>query len=262
MSSADLPGAIVACATWLRTRPRRYGFAVVLVAVATLARYALGLMFGPLPPFVVFLSAIILVALLAGFGPGTLATLLSAASVASFFWPSLGVFGSSRPREIVGLLLFCGIGTGISGLGRLYRLHESRLLEFERVVEGLEEMIVVIDRNYRYRIANRAFLQYRNMIPKAVIGHHLTEILNPTVFEKVIKEKWDECFHGTVVRYEMSYVYPDCGERQLLIQYSPIYGPGGIDRAACVIRDVTNRKQAEHSLELFRTLIDQSNDAV
>ena len=123
-------------------------------------------------------------------------------------------------------------------------------------------MIVVIDRNYRYRIANRAFLQYRNMIPKAVIGHHVTEILNPTVFEKVIKEKLDECFHGTVVRYEMSYVYPDCGERQLLIQYSPIYGPGGIDRAACVIRDVTNRKQAEHSLELFRTLIDQSNDAV
>ena len=106
MSSADLPGAIVACATWLRTRPRRYGFAVVLVAVATLARYALGLMFGPLPPFVVFLSAIILVALLAGFGPGTLATLLSAASVASFFWPSLGVFGSSRPREIVGSSFF------------------------------------------------------------------------------------------------------------------------------------------------------------
>jgi hypothetical protein len=68
MSSADLPGAIVACATWLRTRPRRYGFAVVLVAVATLARYPLGLMFGPLPPFVVFLSAIIPVALLAGFG--------------------------------------------------------------------------------------------------------------------------------------------------------------------------------------------------
>jgi K+-sensing histidine kinase KdpD len=89
------------------------------VAVATLVRYALGLMFGPLPPFVVFLAAIILVALLAGFGPGTLATLLSAASVASFFWPSLSVFGSSRPREIVGLLLFCGIGTGISGLGRL-----------------------------------------------------------------------------------------------------------------------------------------------
>jgi len=29
--------------------------------------------------------------------------------------------------------------------------------EYERVVEGLEEMIVVVDRDYRYVIANRSF---------------------------------------------------------------------------------------------------------
>jgi hypothetical protein len=39
-----------------------------------------------------------------------LATLLSSASVASFFWSSMNTFGTGRPREIVGLLLFCGIG--------------------------------------------------------------------------------------------------------------------------------------------------------
>jgi PAS domain-containing protein len=32
---------------------------------------------------------------------------------------------------------------------------EARLREYERVVEGLEEMIVVIDRDYRYVIANQ-----------------------------------------------------------------------------------------------------------
>jgi K+-sensing histidine kinase KdpD len=100
MSSADLLGAIEV--RWLRNRPRRYGFAIVLVVVATLVRYALGVLFGPIPPFAVFLFAIILAAVLAGFGPGVLATLLSSASVASFFWTSLNVFGSSRPREVVG----------------------------------------------------------------------------------------------------------------------------------------------------------------
>ena len=40
--------------------------------------------------------------------------------------------------------------------------HE-RLKEFEKAVEGLEEMIAVVDREYRYVIANRAFLDYRNM---------------------------------------------------------------------------------------------------
>jgi K+-sensing histidine kinase KdpD len=87
MSSADRTGLIVVFGAWLRTRPRRYGFALLSVAVATLVQYALVVSFGPLPPFVIFLPAIIVVALLAGFGPGVLATLLSAASVASFFGP-------------------------------------------------------------------------------------------------------------------------------------------------------------------------------
>lgn len=78
MSSADRTGLIVVFGNWLRTRPRRYGFAVLLVAVATLVRYALIATFGPLPPFVIFLPAIIVAALLAGFGPGVLATFLSA----------------------------------------------------------------------------------------------------------------------------------------------------------------------------------------
>jgi PAS domain-containing protein len=36
-----------------------------------------------------------------------------------------------------------------------------RLQEFEEAVEGLEEMVLVVDRNYRYVTANRAFLNYR-----------------------------------------------------------------------------------------------------
>ena len=44
-----------------------------------------------------------------------------------------------------------------------YRRREKRLEGVEKAVEGLEEMIVVVDRNYRYVIANRAFLNYRGM---------------------------------------------------------------------------------------------------
>src|SRR5713226_4923146 len=40
---------------------------------------------------------------------------------------------------------------------------EKRLQEYARVVEGLDEMIVVVDREYRYLIANHAFLKYRGM---------------------------------------------------------------------------------------------------
>ncbi|HLZ43233.1 MAG TPA: PAS domain S-box protein [Candidatus Sulfotelmatobacter sp.] len=262
MSFADRLGAIGTSANWLRTWPRRYGFALLTVAVATLLRYALDVAFGQFPPFVMFFPAIILVAVLAGFAPGILATILSSASVAVFFWPSLNMFGAGRARETVGLLLFSVIGAGITGLATLYRRHDARLREFERVVENLEEMIVVLDRDYRYLIANRSFLNYRGMKKEDVIGRHVSEILNPEAFQATIKERLDDAFRGQAVQYEMRYQYPDRGQRDLLISYFPIAGRSGIDRVACVLQDITRLRAADHSLRLFRTLIDQSNDAV
>jgi PAS domain S-box-containing protein len=54
---------------------------------------------------------------------------------------------------------------------------ETRLREYERVVEGLEEMIVVIDRDYRYVIANRAVLSYRGLKREKLIGRSFDEQL-------------------------------------------------------------------------------------
>ena len=96
MSSADRRETIGAFPYWLHTWPRRYGFALVAVAAATLLRYAVGVALGLFPPFILYVPAILLVALLAGFGPGIFATLLSTASVAYFFWSALNLFGTNR----------------------------------------------------------------------------------------------------------------------------------------------------------------------
>ncbi len=125
---------------------------------------------------------------------------------------------------------------------------EERLREYEKVVEGLQEMITVVDRQYRYLIANRAFLSYREMEKEQVVGHLIPEILDRDVFEKTIKPRVDECLEGKVVRYEMSYWYPRLGERQLSITYLPIEGPLGIDQVAVVLEDITLRRRAERDL--------------
>jgi PAS domain-containing protein len=44
------------------------------------------------------------------------------------------------------------------------RKAEDRLREYERAVEGSEDMIAVVDREYRYLIANRQFLKMRKMM--------------------------------------------------------------------------------------------------
>lgn len=125
---------------------------------------------------------------------------------------------------------------------------EERLRGYEKVVEGLEEMIVVLDRNYRYQMANRAFLEYRGMEAKQLIGQSVKDVLKKGVFENELKARMDECFQGKVVTFEMKYTYPCLGERDLLISYFPIEGPDGIDRVACILQDITDRKRAEKAL--------------
>jgi PAS domain S-box-containing protein len=132
---------------------------------------------------------------------------------------------------------------------------EERLREYEKAVEGAEDMIGVIDREYRFLLANRQYLKIRNLTREQVVGHFIPEVLGREVFETVIKPKLDECFQGKVVKYEMRFSYPTVGERDLLLSYFPIEGLNGVDRAACILRDITDRKRAEEELlEMNRAL--------
>ncbi len=135
------------------------------------------------------------------------------------------------------------IGIGVDVTDR--KQTEERLREYERVIQSLEERIVVVDREYRYVIANRAFLQYRGLEREQVVGHLVPEVVGKELFERVIKGKMDECFQGKVVQYELKYSYTNLGERDLFVSYFPIEEPTGVTRIASVLQDVTERKQAE-----------------
>jgi PAS domain S-box-containing protein len=125
---------------------------------------------------------------------------------------------------------------------------EERLQEFERVVENLEEMIAVVDRNHRYVLMNRACLKYRGSTREQVVGHLVAEVAGTELYETVIKEKLDECFKGKIVNFELRHVRPEMTDKILSITYLPVEGAGGIDRVAGVMSDITERKQVEEAL--------------
>jgi two-component system cell cycle sensor histidine kinase/response regulator CckA len=122
---------------------------------------------------------------------------------------------------------------------------EQALQEYEKVVEASQDMIAVLDREYRYLLANRAFLDHRGMERGQVIGRTVPEVLDKDVFERVVKERFDECLRGEPVQFEMKYTYPVLGERDLFVRYFPISGAAGVDRVACVLADITERKRLE-----------------
>jgi PAS domain S-box-containing protein len=264
MSAADRWKRIrTFCSGWLRTGPRRYGFALATVVAATLLRYSLTAAYGYSQFFSLLYLTILLVALLAGFGPGLFATVLSAVLADYLFIEPVGSFQIRYPYDAVGLALFIAVGTVISVFGGLTRQHTAQIREFERVVQGLEEMVAVVNHDYACVAANQAYLNYWGVREEQIIGCRFLKTLDSEVFEAVVKGRLDECFRGKIVRCEMRHRYPSLGERVFLISCYPIEGPGGAGRAACVLQDVTekNKQTAEALLaseERLRSLYENA----
>ena len=137
---------------------------------------------------------------------------------------------------------------------------EEMLQEYQKAIENSQDMIAVVDRNYRYLIANKAFLKYRGVGREQIIGRSVSEVLGKDVFEGLIKRNLDACLQGQVVQYEMKCTYPEFGERDLSVSYFPIESPEGINRVTSVIRDITELKRMEETLresEMRRRLSSQ-----
>jgi PAS domain S-box-containing protein len=187
-----------------------------------------------------------------------------------------GMFGiASGALILLGLAVFQGLAAQANELERRVRSRtrqltelnadlterEERLREYEKAVDGLEEMIVVVDRKYRCVLANRAFLKYRGIEREQLVGRPVSEWLVPDHFETVTREKIDESLQGKVVKYELRYYDPHLGERDLSLSNVPIVGGSGIDRVACILQDVTERKRAERATEDWQKRLELAEKA-
>jgi PAS domain S-box-containing protein len=86
----------------------RYLFAIFVVAVAGVLRWWWGREFGQLPAFITFFPAVLIVACVAGSGPGLLATALSTLAAAFFFLEPLDSFAISSPTDLLTTAIFTG----------------------------------------------------------------------------------------------------------------------------------------------------------
>ncbi|MGA2034174.1 MAG: PAS domain S-box protein [Thermoguttaceae bacterium] len=118
----------------------RYAFAVVVIAVAVLLRWRLVDAFGPLPTFVTFYPAVLLVASLAGGGPGILATVLAALAADYWFLAPYGSLRIDAPNDVLALGIFTGTNLFLCVLAeRLRRARWAEAVSFAQE-QQLEEL--------------------------------------------------------------------------------------------------------------------------
>ncbi len=122
---------------------------------------------------------------------------------------------------------------------------EDKLRQYERLVECLDEMVAVVDRNYRYVFTNRAFLEVFGGARARIEGRSIREFVDKDVLERIVLPKLDQCFGGKPVLFSMEYDLPGIGVRDLTVSYSPIEVCGEVETVACVLRDITHMRRIE-----------------
>jgi PAS domain S-box-containing protein len=105
----------------------RYGLAALGVAAATAARLGLDNLFGPKLPYLFFFLAVVVASAVGGLGPSLLTLVLSVFSAAYFLLHPRGSILVGDANDLLGLVLFVGVGGAIVIFGELGRATRRQL---------------------------------------------------------------------------------------------------------------------------------------
>ena len=154
------------------------------------------------------------------------------------------------------------IGTMTGIMIDITELHESERIAqtYQAAVEASSDLIMVVDRDYRYVIANQMYLDYHQYKREDLLSRHISEIVGQDYYENIVKSRLDKCIQGQIQNFEHTMDYPVRGERDLLINYSPLRNDDDfIIGVVIAIRDVTAVKVANISLQKSLDRVNELN---
>ena len=244
-------------------RPLRYGGAVLLVVVAVILRDVLDRSFGSGSTYVTFYPVTLLAAVLGGLGPGILATLLSAASAAYFFLEPHGI-GVAKPGDEIGVVIFALTGIGVSvvaqTLNRVHQRTEERLLGsslYSRsLLEAALDPMMTISPEGKITDLNHATEEATGMARARLVG---TDFADYFTGPEKARASYLQAFHqGQVSNYPLALRHVSGKVRDVLCHASIYRDEHGAIAGVCsVARDITERKQTEQELALYRQHLEE-----
>jgi diguanylate cyclase (GGDEF)-like protein/PAS domain S-box-containing protein len=235
----------------------RYGLAVAAVAAGFGLRLAATAWVGPgLPTYITFYPAVMVAALLGGFGPGVVATGLTGLGAAYWVLPPVGQLAIESPVESLGLLIFAGMGLFMSAVAELYRRYRFKAAAYDREAvlrESQTRMAAFAAATFEGIVETEAGRivgcneQYARMF-----GYTVNELLGVEVASLVAAEDLDRVMANIRQRRESIMEYSmqrKDGTRVIVETHGRPVSPASARRYTAM-RNITDRKRAEEALQL------------
>ncbi|WP_051243144.1 hybrid sensor histidine kinase/response regulator [Azohydromonas australica] len=125
------------------------------------------------------------------------------------------------------------------------RQAEERL---QLVSDNVPALIAYVDRDLRYRFANRAYAQWFGRPHEELVGRRVEEVLGEAAW-RVVQPRMARALAGEIVQFEAELTIRGAGHRCIEASYAPHHGVDGrIEGIAVMVHDVSARSRAAQAL--------------
>lgn len=155
---------------------------------------------------------------------------------------------------------------GIEGTARditAQKRADERMAQYEHILSITDDLLALIDCNYRYLTVNDAYVRAFRKNRQDVVGHSVAELLGNEVFTATVKGCLDRCLAGEIVQYQAWFSYPDGQKRYKDVTYYPYENAlGEITAVASNIHDITDIHLVQETRDKQRKQLQNILDAI
>lgn len=127
---------------------------------------------------------------------------------------------------------------------------KDKLIQYKHIVSSSTDMMALIDNQFKYLAANKAYMDAHNLTSEKLIGQSVSEVFGEKFFKTVIKAHAEKCLSGEKVNYQDWFEFPTYGKKYMDVTYSPYLSVDNEVIGFVVnARNITDRKRAEEELE-------------
>lgn len=256
----------------------RYSASVLVVILAFLLYSLMTAWFGPgLPTYILFYPAVIIVAILLGFGPGILATALSVIIAVTFILHPIGSFDLSNPIDEIGATLFATMGVLISSVAELYRRNREKAEEYDKAMalreseERYRSFFEVSLVGFALTSPERGWVEVNDKICD-ILGYSREELFKTTWDELTYPDDLDKDLQqfnsllaGDINNYtiEKRFIRKDGS-----VIYTNIFiglvrnEDNSVKYIVGFMEDITERKKAGEEVQRLANIVESSDDAI